>query len=209
MSLDKFRENIDRRLWRLAFDKTGFLKVMDAQALSKFQNDIESRAPEFTVDNIQATFLTLYQEKDEMFARGLVNVFRGLAGYYRTHDDQSFKVGRKFILEWTIETPWSSSWTPRIRYEKSATINDIDRVFKILDDQPHVERSLETAMNGAWSEWEDAGSVGQATFEDDYYRAKAFKNGNLHLEFKRPDLVDKANLVIADYYDGRALAKAA
>ncbi len=37
-------------------------------------------------------------------------------------------------------------------------------------------------------------------FEDDYCRARAFKNGNLHLEFKRPDLLDKLNEQIADHY---------
>jgi len=45
-------------------------------------------------------------------------------------------------------------------------------------------------------------------FEDSYYRAKAFRNGNLHLEFKRSDLLDKLNEQIADYYTYDALPDA-
>jgi hypothetical protein len=32
------------------------------------------------------------------------------------------------------------------------------------------------------------------------YRARAYKNGNLHVEFKRLDLLDKVNEEIAEFY---------
>ena len=38
-------------------------------------------------------------------------------------------------------------------------------------------------------------------FESDYYRARAFKNANLHLEFKRLDLLEKINEQIAKFYN--------
>jgi len=55
-----------------------------------------------------------------------------------------------------------------------------------------VERSLSCAMNTAI---QDGGF-----YEDEYFAAKAFKNGNLHLKFKRADLVEKVNLIIAKRY---------
>jgi predicted RNA methylase len=41
----------------------------------------------------------------------------------------------------------------------------------------------------------------------DYFRVKAFKNGNLHVWFLRDDLVEKVNQLLADYY-GAALGDA-
>ena len=70
--------------------------------------------------------------------------------------------------------------------------NDVDRVFKTLDGKKYVERSLSCAMNTAF---QDGGY-----YEDEYFAAKAYKNGNLHLRFKRADLVEKVNLIIAKRY---------
>ena len=83
-------------------------------------------------------------------------------------------------------------------YRSEAKINDIDRVFKVLDGKSHIPRSLEMGINGAL--------IDKKIYEDDYYRIKGFKNGNMHIEFKRQDLLDKANLMIHKYYKGRALA---
>ncbi|WP_185280409.1 DUF4942 domain-containing protein [Pseudomonas putida] len=45
-------------------------------------------------------------------------------------------------------------------------------------------------------------------FENEIYRAKAFKKGTLHLEFLRLDLLDKVNEQIAEYYAGNVLPDA-
>jgi hypothetical protein len=47
--------------------------------------------------------------------------------------------------------------------------------------------------------------------ESEYFRFELYLNGNLHIVFKRPDLVAKANEIVADYYgetlaDGRRAA---
>src|SRR3546814_10973895 len=36
--------------------------------------------------------------------------------------------------------------------------------------------------------------------ESEFFRAKAFKNGNLHIWFKRDDLVIEVNKLLAEYY---------
>ena len=36
--------------------------------------------------------------------------------------------------------------------------------------------------------------------EDDYLEVRTFKNGNGHVTFKRPDLVEKMNLILARHY---------
>jgi hypothetical protein len=48
-------------------------------------------------------------------------------------------------------------------------------------------------------------------YESEYFRFELYRNGNLHIVFKRADLVAKANKIVGDYYgetlaDGRRAA---
>ena len=36
--------------------------------------------------------------------------------------------------------------------------------------------------------------------ESEYFRFELYRNGNLHIVFKRPDIVAKANKIVADFY---------
>lgn len=195
-SLSQIRKEMDRRLWSAAFDKTGFMQLMDAEAKRRFEADLDKDPPAFTMDNVRSTFASLFQDAETMYARGIVNVFLRLSKAYKTNRKEPFKVARKAILGYMVESNYSGGL--RVGYYAQATVNDIDRVFKTLDGKQHQPRSLETALNAALQKGE--------VYEDDYYRIKGFKNRNMHIEFKRDDLLQKANRIIHDYYNGEALA---
>jgi len=198
MGMDETRRRVDASLWRMAFDMTGLMQVMDAEAKKKFFHQVEKEAPPFTMETVRSTLLSVMQDAETMFARGLVNVFRGLSRDHRTNTNEPFKINRRAILTSMVQSNFSGGLTISYRSYASETLNDIDRVFRVLDGQPHVARSLETAMNAAFSKGEE--------FVGDYCRARAFMNGNLHLQFTRQDLLDKGNRIIHDYYKGVALA---
>lgn len=52
--------------------------------------------PEIIEANILSTFEQLHQNKDEVFERGVINVFRGLSWDYKTKS--SCKFGSKIIV---------------------------------------------------------------------------------------------------------------
>ena len=198
--MDKARQELDSSMWRRAMDLTGFKQLMDSAEVEKFERSLEPSAPEFIEGNIRATFIDLQLRSVEMFRRGVFNVFRTLSHDYRTNAAEPFRIGSKVIMRSMVGPSLSRGLrikTGMCNYA-SDQLNDIDRVVKTLDSKPFQPRSLESAMNAAFENC--------AVFEDDYYRAKAFFNGNLHLEFKRPDLLDKVNEQIADYYSYNALA---
>lgn len=187
----RIRAELDCSMWRRAFDMTGFKQLMDAQAVSEFEKSLSPMPPEFTEANIRATFIDLRLNACGMFRRGVFNVFRQLSDDYRTNAKEPFRIGRKVVMSWMVGPSFRRGL--QIRYGSSADkLNDLDRVFQTLDGKQFQPRTLESAMNAAF----EAGKV----FESDYYRAKAFKNGNLHLEFKRLDLLDKVNEEIAEFY---------
>lgn len=194
----RVRTELDCSMWRRALDLTGFKQLMDAQAVSEFERSLGSDAPEFTEATIRATFIDLRINAEAMFRRGVFNVFRYLSDDYRTNAAEPFRIGRKVIMSYMIRASYRRGLA--INHGGTDKLNDLDRVFRVLDNKPFQPRALESAMNVAFEE----GSL----FESNYYRARAFKNGNLHLEFKRLDLLDKVNEQIAEFYADGALPDA-
>lgn len=195
----RVQSELDCSMWRRAFDLTGFKQLMDAQAVAEFEKSLSSSPAEFTDANVRATFIDLRLNASEMFRRGVFNVFRYLSDDYRTNAVEPFRIGRKVVMSWMVGPSYRRGLC--IKYGNSADkLNDLDRVFKTLEGKSFQPRTLESAMNAAFEQCK--------VFEDDYYRAKAFKNGNLHLEFKRLDLLEKVNEEIAEFYAGGALPDA-
>lgn len=194
------RRELDRRMWSRALDLTGFTQLMDTQEVKVLDKSLEGAPPEFTEGNIRATLIDLQIRADEMFRRGVFNVFRSLSDDYRANESEPFRIGPKVVMGGMVRPSFTRGLCINDSHSNYAAnkLNDIDRVIQTLDKQLFHSRSLETAMNGVF--------LDRGVFEDDYYRAKAFKNGNLHLEFKRHDLLDKLNEQIADYYHYNALA---
>lgn len=197
-SQERVRSELDCSMWRRALDLTGFKQLMDAQAVAEFEKSLGSGAPEFTEANIRATFIDLRINAESMFRRGVFNVFRYLSDDYRTNAVEPFRIGRKVVMSYMIRHSYRRGLA--INHSGADKLNDLDRVFQVLDNKPFQPRALESAMNAVF---EDG-----PLFESDYYRARAFKNGNLHLEFKRLDLLDKVNEQIADFYADGALPDA-
>jgi hypothetical protein len=79
----------------------------------------------------------------------------------------------------------------------------LDRLFQVLDG-----KTPPSHIGDAGSLVSTASHAHDKGCETDYFRFELYRNGNLHIVFKRPDLVAKANKIVADYYgetlpDGR------
>ncbi|VDR29221.1 Uncharacterised protein [Raoultella terrigena] len=69
--------NIDRRIWRELMNKSGMLSLMDAQARDEWHKSLDKDdIPAISEDNILSTFRQLHQSKEEVFERGVINVFK-------------------------------------------------------------------------------------------------------------------------------------
>lgn len=195
-NFEAVRREMDRSFWRRAFELTNFRLMMDAEAKAQFDRDLDNNSPEFTMGAVTETFLSLAQDADMMFRRGLVNVFKGLCGDYKTNKKEPFRIGEKIIISHAIGDGWSGCL--KINWGREQMINDIDRVFKVIAGDDYMPRSLESQLNESFMKGE--------TFEDAFYKAKAFKNGNMHLWIKRQDILDQANILIAKHYGENRLA---
>lgn len=197
-SVAAWKTQLDAAIWTRLLHETRLTAVMDKTERDAFEAALRGEVPEATLDNMTATLIRLTGDADMMFKRGLARAFSGLDRRFKSHD--AFKLGSRIILTRVFDE-WGY-WNYR---GYSATVADIERVFAILDGKnPNpgaLERAIEVARRGSRG-------ARQSEVETEYFKARAFKNGNLHLWFARDDLVTKANLVLADYY-GAAVADAA
>ena len=190
MHVDSALERIRVQAWQRLMGVTGLRQIMDAVALDEFEKSLYAHAPEFTEANVRGTLLDKMQDSETMFARGLVEMFRKLSGAYKTNSDAAFKVPRKVIIGYMVTTTMNGL---TISHHSASRLDDIDRVFRTLAGQKFESYALHAAFGMSW---QSSGNV----HECEFYKAVAYKNGNLHLEFKRADLLEKANDIIAQWY---------
>ena len=187
------RQGLDRGIWSHLIESTNLERLMDKTARDQFREQLREDPPEATAENCFATLSQLVGDSDMIFKRGIATAFAKLDRRFRSHD--GFKIGTRVVLSYAMsDGRWNYHSHP------DETLRDIERTFLTLDGKPHPERSagflgmVDAAMHKAG--W------GPRAYEveDDYFRLRVFMNGNAHLWFKRPDLVEKVNLLLADYY---------
>ncbi|UVE66990.1 DUF4942 domain-containing protein [Burkholderia pyrrocinia] len=186
---------IDIRGWDYLLSESGLRTFMDAKARDQWNNQIaEGDVPELTAANIEATFAQLYGARGDMFERGVLECFRRLSWNYRTNEP--FKFGKRIIVRHLL-----SSGSPNHRVTNE--LDDLIRVLCVLDGKPEPDH-----RHGAYCLVSDARQARHTEAGNDYFHLRWFKNGNGHLTFLRPDLVDRMNRILAKHYPNALASEA-
>jgi hypothetical protein len=101
----------------------------------------------------------------------------------RKHED----VGPKVILHYWVEESYPGSGKIQPAYRWQAEYVALENVFSALDGKGSIARNYRTELETAMR----VSAQGETT----YFRYRACKNRNLHLEFKRLDLLQKFNAI--------------
>ena len=185
--------NLDRGIWRDLMKKSGMLSIMDAQARDQWYNSLEKDdIPAVSEENILSTFEQLHQSKAEVFERGIINVFKGLSWDYKSNSPCKF--GKKIIVDGLVQYDrWGFHFRHGRRREQLA---DLDRMLNLLDGKPVPENRNDLSVRLDAHIRKQHASV----FEDEYVEIRYFQKGTGHIIFKRSDLIDKMNGIVARYF---------
>jgi hypothetical protein len=195
--MEAITRELDRGLWVYVGEVSGIMAMMDSTARDQWHKQLKEKPPELNFENIQATLISLNQDRDIIFRRGLVSAFRKLNRDYMTN--KGFCIKKRIILGYSVDSDYRGGC--RFNYNQTATINDLERCFLILDGKTTKEHGQQcTANTGSWKFGEK--------LVTNYMIFMPYQNGNVHITFTRPDLVDHVNRIIADEY-GNTLAEAA
>lgn len=189
-SVEAFRKNMDARTWIRIIELSGIRQLMDRTEKDKFYKELAGTVPEVTEDAILSALEALAGDAKLIFQRGLARVFTDLDRRFKSHD--AFKIGSRIILTrlFTEDGYWNFHSSAR------ETIADVERVFALLAGAAPNAGALVQAIDASRRGY----GARQGVCESEYFRIRTFMNGNAHLWFTRDDLVEKANLTLADYY---------
>lgn len=190
--LDKMaRLGVDGAAWQYLMHESGLRSLMDATAREKWDKAIaDGDIPELTEANVRSTFKMLHDSRGEMFERGVIACFKALAWCYKTNLPQKF--GKRIVMRYITGAMYGG--------RKADELDDLQRVMAVLDGKPEADHrnGVRAALGRCGIRWGDP----RGTCETEYLLIRTFKNGNGHITFKRLDLVDKMNLIIAKHYPG-------
>jgi hypothetical protein len=189
---------LKRDCWRAVVDRLEIWRMLSEKRAKELSDRLEKgELPELTEDSV-ADFFAFYAENvSAMMKECVTEVFdwlrpRGwtdVAKLKTNAKNARVELGRKIIISGAVEEEWGGKGF-RIRYDRSANWMSVEKVFWMLDGKGDLSRSATPEIVAAVKA---AGPAGIG--ETDLFRFKAYKNGNLHVEFKRLDLLARLNQV--------------
>lgn len=180
-----------REAWGVLSNTLGIKNVMSVAKRAEFERQLESgELPPITAETIVSVLMGLAGQAKEFAQEAAKEVFDLLrprghwAAKFKTNN--AFRVGKRVILPWYVDSAYRGSF--RVCYSHEQHLTATDGVFHLLDGKGVMRENrgpLLLAIN--------ASSTGIG--ETEYFKFKCCKNRNLHLEFKRLDLVKELNML--------------
>lgn len=187
---------IDGKIWDRLMSETGMYTLMSAKQRDEWDRQLSTtEMPEITLDDVLATFRQLNAGKLDTFTQGLIDVFKKLSWDYKTNNPCKF--GKRIVISSLLcVRRYGVSFTA----DSHTKIDDLARLFYVLEGRnvPDYRVSDGARLDEFFSLNQFNGEV----FDSDYFTVRYFKKGSAHVTFKRPDLVEQLNDLVASHYPG-------
>ena len=196
------RVGVDSAAWQYLMHQSGMRSLMDAEARRKWDAAIaDGDIPELTEANVRSTFQMLHDSRADIFDRGVIAAFKSLSWDYKTNLPQKFgkRIVIRFLRSQILPGRWGGGGTSlgHPNYDRCSSLDDLERVLTVLDGKPEPDH-----RRGWYSRMASNDKTTVPPIESDYLSVRSFRNGNAHITFKRPELVDRMNLILAKHYPG-------
>lgn len=179
--------------WKIMIHRLGLRNIMSLKKRAEFDRQLESgELPEICEETIVGLLSGLLEQAKDFAKEASREVFdilrpQGWASKYKTND--SFRIGKRVILPMRVERCYGGK-TFRASYHHEQSLIAIDGVFHLLDGKGIMREHGGPLVSAIAASKDGKG-------ETDFFVFKCFKNRNLHLQFKRLDLVKQLNLLAA------------
>jgi len=183
-----------RSVWHLLIDRLEIRRMMSITAWEKLEKDLRhGEVPEITSTTVSAMARQFSSRLSEMLEEAIVEVFNYLRppnSRYKTNTE--LEIRSRVVLSYAVEMgySWVKNSGMRVRYHEQPRLTALENVFTALDGKGSITKTHYSALSEAINKTQ-RGDIG----ETEYFRFRGFKNGSLHLEFKRLDLLDKFNRI--------------
>lgn len=189
------------KVWEILIEKLGVKNLMSIERRAEFDKQIEKGdVPLVTEANILDVIMGLADRAADFATEAARETLKLLTPHNATYKTNSgFKVGRRVILSYYVEPGYRASRF-HVNYRFQPELIAIDGTFHVLDEKGLIKDRRSPLIRAIE---ESPGGRG----ETDYFKFRCFKNRNMHIEFKRLDLVKKLNgLATGEYVLGQDTA---
>ncbi len=193
MDFDKKQKRLKAAAWRYLVDRVELKKMASikrAKEIDKQLHEKPDTLPDITMDNIFGWLESMAGQGRQFLEEAVIEVYGNLRPHTwnRHKTNSAFRVGRKVILCYRVAPCYSGRGKFRVNYHYQDELRALDNVFHMLAGEglsAYRDGDLCLAIEAA------EGGIG----ETEFFRFKCFRNNNLHLEFKRLELVDQLNAI--------------
>lgn len=188
---DKAVERMGRQAWRHIVERLELRRMMSVERWERMDKELDKGdLPPITEDNVHAFAQSYLDTMRDMLEEAVHEVFDWLRPHNSAHKTNTeLEVGRKVIRTGVVEHTWTGN-NYRVVYWHDQYLTALENVFNALDGKGSISKEHYSVLHRAI---EECGPNGKG--ETDLFRFKAYGNGNLHLEFKRLDLLKRFNMI--------------
>jgi hypothetical protein len=189
--------------WKALVDKMGVRSAMSIKRAKELDEQLEGKRdyhggppieplPDITETNILAMMEQTFNQLPAMIEEAVREVFDWLRPSsswrleYKTNQKSKWQLKDKLIIYCISQGYGQQPYQVNYTYRQNVTA--LDNVFLMLDGKGIVKTTYGPLTDAIHASPDGTG-------ETDYFSFRCFGNGNLHLKFKRADLVEKLNAV--------------
>ncbi|MFO6300453.1 DUF4942 domain-containing protein [Rahnella selenatireducens] len=189
------RKTIDGKIWDRLMNETGMYTLMSTRQRDEWDRQLSGEnMPEITLDTVLATFNQLHASKNDTFEQGVIDLFKSLSWDYKTNNPCRF--GKKIIVSLLMDS-YSSG---RIHFSTlgRSKLDDLTKVFYLLEGRNVPDYRV--SEGAKFAEYFARERFSGEVYESEYFSMRYYLKGTAHITFKRPELVDRINDIVARHY---------
>ena len=191
---EKALRNLRVSGWQALVNKLGLYKVMSLKRTRTFEENCkEGKLPEISTESVHAFLDDVMDNAHEIAIESVREVYDWLrpgANRHNTHKTNTknarWKLGKKVILTSILDIHYGGRFW--VNDNRTDRMRQLDRIMHLLDGAG-VPDGYQSPLIDAINTIILPEQVGETT----YFSFRCFQNGNLHLTFKRLDLVERLN----------------
>lgn len=178
-----------RQAWTHIVERLEMRRAMSIERYAELGRQLnDGELPPITEANVAAFAERYAGDLPELLREAVREVFEFLRPRRsKLKTNSELEIGERVILPNLVEEHFLGSGM-RVRYHRQQNLIALENVFNSLDGRGQVGRSH-------YSELQTAIETGAGWGETSLFEFKACKNGNLHLRFKRLDLLGRLNAI--------------
>jgi hypothetical protein len=200
--IDSLMMEMRRHAWAVLIEKLDIYKIMSSKRAAELKDVLHNRwrrgeareqLPEITEETILSVLAGFVESAETYLQEKITEEFEfwrpGLNGHNRHKTNaQSDRVARKVIKGYMVRSSYSATTPFQPTYEREPHLIALDSVFHALDGKGPLKEHKGQLASAIIRSVDGAG-------ETDYFAFRCFQNGNLHLTFRRDDLLAKFNRI--------------